>query len=247
MSFILGILGFLVGFLVYLAGALVGPMLPESARNDLAQLYWMLAVGAYRRPFLTINRDNDAAIYPATYDREKEADKIATDEEEYYQDRTHAMTRLKNRPFGLVYTEYSEILQPPDADVAHEYYQMVDAGRDQRQFQLATDGGQGQARSVDAFNVFTDIPAGVNLVDISHARPRMIECWEPNDPEKAEEDIKKSQEQYKTRDKLEMISVLFAAGAGAGLAWLMWSNTGGGNSAVSVPIQLAAHALGVPL
>lgn len=245
MSVLLGVLGFLVGFLAYLAGAVIGPSLPDPARDALAHVYWLLAVGAYRRPFLTINRDNDASIYPASYDREKEADKIVTDEEEYYQDRTHAMTRLKNRPLGLVYTEYNEVLQPPDADVANAYYQLVDAGRDQEQFQIATDGG-GQTASVDAFNVHTEIASGVNLVDVSQARPRMVECWEPNDPEKGEEDIKKSQEQYKSRDTLEMISVLFAAGAGSGLAWLMWSNTSG-DSVVTVPIQLAAAVVGVPL
>lgn len=244
MSLLLGILGFLVGFLAYLAGAVIGPSLPDSARTALGHMYWVLAVGSYRRPFLTINRDNDAAIYPASYDREKEADRIVTDEEEYYQDRTHAMTRLKNRPLGLVYTEYNEVLQPPDADVAQAYYRVVDDGRDQQQFQIATDGGE--ARGVDAFNVHAEVTPGVNLVDVSQARPRMIECWEPNDPEKGEEDIKKSQEQYKTRDTLEMISVLFAAGAGAGLAWLMWSNTSG-DSAVTVPIQLAGAAVGVPL
>lgn len=243
MSVIFGILGFLVGFLLFLSGAVIGPSLPMSARSSIAQFYWGQAVGSYRRPFLTINRDNDAAIYPATFDREKEADRIVTDEEQYYQDRTHAVTRLKNKPLGLVYTEFNEVLQPPDADVAGRYYRIVDDGRDNRPFELAADGGEPQI--VAAFNVFCEVEPGVNVVDVSQARPRMVESWEPNDPEKGEEDIKKSQEQYKTRDTLEMISVLVAAGAGAGLAWLMWSNTSG-DSAVTVPIQLGAAALGVP-
>ena len=243
MSFILGILGFLFGFLAYLGGALIGPSLPDSARNAVADFYWGLAVKSYRRPLLTINRSGDANIYPSSYDHEKEADRIKTDEEEFYQDRTHAMTRLKNRPFGVVYSEYNEILQPPDADIGREYYQLVDEGRDREQFQIAADGGQ---QTIEAWNVFVDVDRGVNLVDLSNSQPRMIESFEPNDPEKAEEDIKNSQQEYKTRDTLEMLTVLFAAAGGAGLAWLIWSNTSG-DSAVTVPIQLGAAALGVPV
>lgn len=240
-----GTLGLLVGLLVFFVPAILAGMLPDSVRFGVANWYWRLAASSYRRMRLTINPHGDAKMHAASWDHEKQGDKISTGEEQWYHDSTKAMTRLKKFPLGLSFTKYSETIQPSDVTVGKEIYGLVDEKKHRRT--LLTDGGDGEQRRVEAMTAHANIEPGTHLVEVRDISPRLVESWKPNDPEKAEEDIKNSQQGFKSRNALEMISILIAAGSGAGLAWLMWSNTSG-SSAVTVPVQLAnAAMMGVPI
>lgn len=234
-----GAMFFMLGLGVFFCLPVLGPSLPIALRRQLGGWYYDLSAKAFERVLCYVKKTNEATLVRPTWDPDHEAETTDIgDATSYYQDPANKERRLNNKPFSFVLSDLNKIISPLDAMVGKHLRQR----RENNDEWIEFDAGDGS--TVRAFNAHVTLPRAPVGVDLQHARAAFGESHEPDDVENCIEYVKKSQLGYKTTNAFNMIMLLMAMGAGAGLAWLIWSNSSvGGDSVVNVPLIILGGGL----
>lgn len=240
------ILGFLIGVLMFIV---IPVFAPSFARYRIAQWYFGLSAAAYRRMVCLITKRNTASIIRAVWEGERQTEQIQVDgNDNDFQDPRGSTLRCKHRPFAFALSDVNKVVHPRDAEIAKAMQDVVDEHGLFKTFayqqQVRADGGQAESQtvSVDAGLGHVILDAEPQAVDMQYARKVDTESHEPNDTDRQEEDIKKSQEGFASLPAVEAILLLVACLGGTGSAWFIYSNTGGGGSSpVTIPVSVMPY------
>ncbi len=259
MSLLQIIIWWLLGWLIGILGFIVAPLVtPSSLRESVAGWYWGLSMNAYRRVVQLVTPRNSSAIYRSKWEGERQTEQIQIKGHDYdYMDPRGITLRCKGRPWTVGFSDKNVSLHPADAEIGEAWRRIKDEFGRFKQFTVVTevqaDGGtEGETeRKVKTYTAGLGqvvLDPRPKAVDLRAALPMINERFEPNDPEQTEEDVKKSQEGFRSMVAMESIMLLVACLAGVGAAWFIFSNTdSGGSSPVTVPITIVYNLAGVML
>lgn len=234
-----GVLGGLVGILVFLAAPVVADPLGDKWRYIIGRTYFTMSMKAYQRVIATISPHNDLEIRASSWDHDDQAETIETgDQTEKRTDPKGISARCKNVPFQLTFTDSAFILHPLDAHVGNALDRIRTEGR--RWMEFVVPDSDGEEQIVRAHSAHANIPSSdsFHALDMQRARIALNESHEAGDMYKTRRDVEKSQSGYDQRDILQMGVILLACFGGALSAWVIYSNTGSTESAVRLPVTI---------
>lgn len=248
-----GMVGLLLGILVFVAAPLLAAMVDDSALGDryagafravVSAPYFAMSMKSYDRVLAEISPHNDLSLRATSFDDSDQAESVPDGErEEKYADGRGVSARLKGRPLRLGFSNSAFTFHPLDAIVGRALDRIDTEGRRWQEFEVnaRTDGGRRNGdtatRTVVAHSAHAALPDSNTLegLNLQHAWTTMVESHDPGDMYKTERHVEKSQAGYTTRDYVEMAGILIACGAGALAAWVIYSNTGNAESSVTLP------------
>ena len=243
-------LAVLLGFLLYIIFPVLVSSVPDeyldiAYKNKVAQWYFGLSMASFRRVLCAITPHNDADLIRSKWDGERQTEKIKIDKKANdFEDPKGNVSRCKNIPFSFVLSDKNKIIDPMDAEMGEAIHERDEKGDDWAQFQITqsvqTDGGEvvEEPHSIRAHNAHVELSETIKAVNMQLARKVLPECHEPNDPNKAEENVIKSQQGFQNRSMADIGAMLIVCLAAALTAWVIYSNTGDTDSVVTLPVTI---------
>lgn len=238
-----GILGGLLGLLVFLSAPMVAQMAGIDYQYKVGQWYFGLSMKAYRRVMCLVRPNNDLELFASDWDEESQGEKVDKgDHPSKFKDPKGSVARCMTVPFTMAFTDRATIIHPLDARVGSALERLEQQGRKFVKFAQTDDNGE-HVGSYTAHNAHLNTTSSLQGTDLQSARKTLNESHQPGDAHKTEQDVEKSQRGFKSKDMLGMGLIIMACMGGALTAWVIYSNTGDTESAVTVPIQVGAMML----
>lgn len=236
-----GILGFLLGVLTFLAAPILANSAPMNTRVRVGEWYFGLSMKSYRRVMCLVTPHNDMDLYASSWDTEAQGEQVTNGEHpDTYQDPKGSVARCQNIPFTIAFTDQASVIHPLDAKVSRAKHELEKEGREWMEF---VKGQEESAVKVVAHNAHVALADQLEGVNLQEARRVLNESHQPGDPHRTKADVRKSQDGFNDHDVLSMMVIIIACMAGALGAWIIYSNTGDSESAVTLPMTLGGWFL----
>lgn len=224
---------FLLGFATFIALPFGAASLPFAVRKRVSSFYFDLSMTTFERVLCFIRPNNECKLIRVNWNAEHDTEEVTVGEtKRHYEDPANKESRLLNYPFSFVLSDLNKVITPVDALVGRELHEQRERDREWVTYK-DTDGNTRKARSAHI-----ELPAEPVAVNLQDARATFQESHESDDVSTTIENVKKSQQGFKTHSTLDILMIIGALAAGAGLAWLIWSNTGEGDSVTTLPLTL---------
>lgn len=239
MSLLWAVVGLLSGVLIFIATPiLVGPYLGVGSRQRILDFYVSMAMVACGRAQLLRRLHGGHTIRASEYDSKHEAEKFSLGgETKHAEDVANLMSRLHNKPFGMVYEDSNVIVDPLHAEAGEIHSEQVAAGKHQATERVT--GEDGETREREVYTPDLPIPEATRLVDLVHISSLVPGSAKLGDTEQAEEYVKISLEGFKSASTMEYMIVLMGFGVGFGVVFLAMSQGGSITSSVSLSLMPA--------
>ena len=226
--FLWGTLGFLVGILIILGGPVIlGPMLSIHNRQRIVNAYGGLMMLALDRALLVPREIQGIDLVASSLDGRlgRETAEVGGEQRDW-RDPGARFGRLFSRPLGIA---------PEWANVICDTYDLVlaeseRATADEYQTELPWTVGD---EETTAYRGEVELNSWWRPRSVSALKAALTGGGNSSQADRTEQIIKNSQQGYKTRQVVEVMTVIIAGGAGAILAWFLKNQ--GGNITGALP------------
>lgn len=245
------VVGLLLGVVLFLAtGVLLGPYVSASKQQWFLDRYVSLAMTALDRGGLV--SVSSSGLELVNFERDGSNWKCTIDGKElWYSDPGARMGRLADKPFGLADGDVDRIVSAEDLAVAEADMRASNTVGDTWNYQVEVDRQDGDGTDVveqTAIRGTATLPETPQVT--FHWLPQFVDnSGSPESPDLVDSYIEHALSKLGSRNLVDVMALITAAGAGVGIAWFLADyapgGAGGGGSTVNIGLQIVGGLMGV--
>jgi hypothetical protein len=201
---------FVVGVLIFFVPSLLIPYIPIKQRLKVANFYYRLATRFYDRLLFLQRKHGSLALYPSQFDQQLQSEwiKLGKKSKAHFEDVYGCIGYLNEKPVLFADERTNCLFNPPLADVATRFKEMVYDKKHIHVFDPTTDD------PLTAFCSYVAVPNSFSLVNLRNWISLVPGSASPFLCSTTDEYVRLSQQKYHRNKSIEAMVALtfFAAG-----------------------------------